>query len=315
MGVAIATDGLRRGYRRKRGAGEVLALDDFSIEIGEREIHGLLGPNGAGKSTLVKILSTVLLPTAGRAAVLGHDVVAETAKVRRDIGLVLGGDRGFYDRISARRNLAFWGALYRMNGREVRRRSADVLERVGLAEVADRNVESFSRGMKQRLHLARGLLHSPAVLFLDEPTAGLDPVAASAFRRLVLDTRAEGRTLLLATHDMDEAAALCDRVTLIDRGKRLLTAATAEVGDLLGNDEYVVFAHPDDRLAAALAGLPCVLAVTESNGNRHVHVGDSAGTATVLRWLLDHGVLDARRSRPTLEEVYMRTIGDRGMRV
>src|SRR6266581_95022 len=168
---------------RKRPA--VTALDGVSLTIPVGEVHGLLGPNGAGKTTLVKILSTVLLPTGGRAFVCGHDVVAETKAVRPLIGIVFGGERGLYTRLSARKNLEYWGALYRLSGSEIRSRSNALLERVGLTERADQRVEEFSRGMKQRLHLARGLMGDARVLFLDEPTTGMDPLAAREFRALI----------------------------------------------------------------------------------------------------------------------------------
>ncbi|WP_246237222.1 ABC transporter ATP-binding protein [Actinomadura chibensis] len=313
----MRTSRLRRVYARRRRDG-VVALDDLSLTVDQNEIHGLLGPNGAGKTTLVKILSTVLLPSAGSARILGRDVVADTRAVRASVGLVLGGDRGLYDRLSARRNLLFWGALYKLDARTSRARAAALLDRVGLADRADEPVERFSRGMRQRLHLARGLLHEPRVLFLDEPTSGLDPVAANAFRRLVLELRAEGRTFLLATHDMDEATALCDRVTLIDRGALLLTGEPAGVGRFLGDRECVDYDHPDPSLADALALLPGVTDVERRDGGDggwRVHTGDRDGTRRVLAWLLDRDVLTARRGRPTLEEVYLRAVGDRGMRV
>ncbi|MEV0667214.1 ABC transporter ATP-binding protein [Actinomadura luteofluorescens] len=315
MEAAVHTTRLRRTYARRR-RDDVVALDDLSMTVGQNEIHGLLGPNGAGKTTLVKILSTVLLPSGGSARILGHDAVADTRAVRSQVGLVLGGDRGLYDRLTARRNLLFWGALHKLDTRTSRRRAAALLERVGLAERADEPVERFSRGMRQRLHLARVLLHEPRVLFLDEPTSGLDPVAAGAFRRLVLDLRAEGRTFLLATHDMDEAAALCDRVTLIDRGRMLLTGDPAGVGRFLGDRECVDFTHPDAALAGDLADLPDVSEVERrDDGTWRVHTADRDGTRRVLAWLLDRDVLTARRGRPTLEEVYLRAVGDRGMRV
>jgi ABC-2 type transport system ATP-binding protein len=312
---AVRTTGLRRVYKRGR-KDPVVALDDLTLAIAQNEIHGLLGPNGAGKTTLVKILSTVLLPSGGTARVLGRDVVDDTRAVRSLVGVVLGGDRGLYDRLSARRNLLFWGALYKLDARTTRERAGALLERVGLAERADDRVERFSRGMRQRLHLARGLLHEPQVLFLDEPTSGLDPVAAGAFRRLVLDLRAEGRTFLLATHDMDEATALCDRVTLIDRGQVLLSADTARVGRFLGERECVDFVHPGPSLTEALGLLPDVLDVEHRDGAAwRVHTTGRDGTRRVLAWLLDRDVLTARRGEPTLEEVYLRTVGDRGMRV
>src|SRR4051812_33838534 len=181
---AVEVQEIRRVFTpRKREA--VTALDSVSLSIPEGEVHGLLGPNGAGKTTLVKILSTVLLPTDGRAFVGGHDVVAETKAVRPLIGIVFGGERGLYTRLSARQNLEYWGALYRLSSPQIKARSAMLLERVGLTERADQRVEEFSRGMKQRLHLARGLMGDARVLFLDEPTTGMDPLAAREFRTLI----------------------------------------------------------------------------------------------------------------------------------
>ncbi|MFI0487147.1 ATP-binding cassette domain-containing protein [Actinomadura sp. 9N215] len=317
MEAAVRTTGLRRVYARKR-RDTVVALDDLSLTVDQNEIHGLLGPNGAGKTTLVRILSTVLLPSAGSARVLGHDVVADARDVRSLIGLVLGGDRGLYDRLTARRNLLFWGALYKLDARTVRKRADALLERAGLAERADDPVERFSRGMRQRLHLARGLLHEPRVMFLDEPTSGLDPVAAGAFRRLVRELRDEGRTFLLATHDMDEATALCDRVTLIDRGRMLLTGEPARAGRFLGDRECVDYTDQDPALAEAVAVLPGVTDVERRDGapgQWRVHTADRDATRRVLTHLLDLDVLTARRGEPTLEEVYLRAVGDRGMRV
>src|SRR6266536_4839246 len=165
---------------RKKPA--IRALDGVSLSVPRGEVHGLLGPNGAGKTTLVKILSTVLLPTSGRAAICGHDVVEQSRAVRPLIGIVFGGERGLYTRLTARQNLEYWGALYRLPASEVKGRADSLLERVGLTERADQRVEEFSRGMKQRLHLARGLIGDAKVLFLDEPTTGMDPLAAREFR-------------------------------------------------------------------------------------------------------------------------------------
>ncbi len=141
----------------------------------------MLGPNGAGKTTLTKILSTALLPSTGSAQILGHDVVRDTAKVRPKIGVVLGGDRGLYPRLNARQNLEYWAALYHVPPDESKRRIPELLERVGLSERAAQRVDSYSRGMKQRLHLARGLIADASVLLLDEPTIGMDPVPHVSF--------------------------------------------------------------------------------------------------------------------------------------
>ncbi len=316
MVASVQTARLGRVYENRRHEAKV-ALDDFSLEIGHNEIHGLLGPNGAGKSTFIKILATILFPTSGTAQVLGHDVVAEAASVRSAIGVVIGGERGLYSRVSARQNLLFWGALYKMSPKAARQRADVLLDRLGLADRANEPVERFSRGMKQRLHLARGLLHEPQVVLLDEPTSGLDPVAANDFHRLIRELRAEGRTILLATHDMAEASALCDRVSMIDHGKLLLTGAISEIGQFLGERECVDYYHLDPGLADQLGLLPCVLSVAkhERMNQWRVHSTGPAGTVEVLRWLLDQGVMSAYRSEPTLEEVYLYAMGDRGMRV
>ncbi|GAB3686945.1 daunorubicin resistance protein DrrA family ABC transporter ATP-binding protein [Actinocorallia lasiicapitis] len=312
---AIEAAALRRSYKQRKKEPKT-ALDGLSLSVAQGEIHGLLGPNGAGKTTLVKILATILLPSDGTAAVHGRDVVTETAAVRELIGVVLGGDLGLYGRLSARRNLRFFGTLYRLDAATVDRRADELLERVGLADRADDRVEWYSRGMKQRLHLARGLLHRPEVLFLDEPTAGLDPVAAAEFRTLIRELRAEGRTVLLATHDLDEAAALCDRISLIDQGRLLFSGPPSEAGRFLGSRECVEFTHPDPAHAEAVAALDGVLSVDPgASGTWRAHAGDEAATARILRLLLDRGVLTGRRAEPSLEEVYLRVMGERGLKV
>ena len=217
---ALRTAGLTRCFT-SRGGQPRTALDSVSLSLPAGGVHALLGPNGAGKTTLCRIASTVLLPSSGRAAVLGRDVVKEAAAVRRLITIVFGGDRGLYDRLSAQENLWFWCSMYGLPRRAGRQRAQQLLEQLGLAERAGELVETFSRGMKQRLHLARGLVAEPQLLILDEPTVGMDPVSAREFRTLVTDLRSQGRTVLLTTHDLQEAEALADTVTVIDRGRVL----------------------------------------------------------------------------------------------
>jgi ABC-2 type transport system ATP-binding protein len=317
---AVQATALTRTFERRRGrrAGEpeTLALDRLDLTIARGEIHGLLGPNGAGKTTLCKILATVLLPTSGHAAVLGHDVVTSTAAVRRLVGIVFGGERGLYTRLTARQNLRYWSALYRQPAGEGLDRVERLLHRVGLAERAGDRVETYSRGMKQRLHLARGLVGDPQVLVLDEPTTGLDPVAGREFRALVAELRAEGRTVLVTTHDMAEAEAICDRVSLIDGGRLLATEDPRTIGRWLTTYERVEAAAVAPDVAADLAGLPGVAAVhRQPDGGIRVET-DAPGAATVvLRRLLDAGVTAVTTSRPSLEEVYLHLIGSRGLRV
>jgi ABC-2 type transport system ATP-binding protein len=315
-GPAVAVEEVTRVFepRRKRDA-RVVALDRVSLEIPQGEIHGLLGPNGAGKTTLVKILSTVLVPTSGRARVLGHDVVEEAREVRPIIGIVFGGERGLYWRLTGRQNLEYWGALYRLSGSETRRRAQQLLERVGLVDKADERVEQYSRGMKQRLHLARGLVGDAKVLFLDEPTTGMDPLAAREFRNLIGELKGEGRTILLATHDMVEAENVCNRVTLIDRGTIVATESPRSLGRVISRFQRIDVEGAGQELLTRLRTLPGVHAISESDGSARIEVAEEGATGAVLKLLVDAGVTSVKTSLPSLEEVYVHLIGDRGLEV
>jgi len=311
---------LRRVFKGRRKSPDVTALDGVDLVIPAGEVHGLLGPNGAGKTTLCKILSTVLLPTSGHASVGGHDVVRETAAVRGIIGIVFGGERGLYTRLTARQNLEFWAAMYGLRGRTLRQRVDAMLGQIGLTERADDRVEGFSRGMKQRLHLARGLIGDPQVVLLDEPTTGMDPVAAREFRTLVGELRDDGRTVLLTTHDMAEAEAVCDRVTLIDNGRLLATERPAALSSWISTysrvDARDVPAERVPQLIGELRDIPGVTAVRaiQPSGIR-VETDAVDAAPQVIRHLLDSGINSVATSTPDLEEVYLHIIGERGLRV
>src|SRR5436305_12027242 len=197
--AAVEVVNLRRTYRTTTGILRrrplvVDAVRGVSFDVGEGELFGLLGPNGAGKTTTIKMLITLLIPTAGEARVLGLDVVKDAREVRKRIGYVFGGDRGVYDRLSALDNLRYFAELYAVPARDQKRRIAELLDLVGLAGREKERVEGYSRGMRQRLHVARGLLHDPPVLFLDEPTIGLDPVGARELRATIASLTAIGKT-------------------------------------------------------------------------------------------------------------------------
>jgi len=221
---AIEVVDLRRTYRTTTGTVrrrrlEIEAVRGISLRVEPGELFGLLGPKGAGKTTTIRVLCTLLLPTSGKVNVLGLDVVAHPREVRRQIGYVFGGDRGLYDRLNALDNLRYFADLYALEPRLQRRRIHEVLELVGLQGREKERVEGFSRGMRQRLHLARGLLHDPPVLFFDEPTIGVDPVGAREVRQLVQELARAGKTILLTTHYMFEADSLCDRIAVISQGQ------------------------------------------------------------------------------------------------
>jgi ABC-2 type transport system ATP-binding protein len=318
--VAVRISGLRREFvgkrRRGRPAEVSVALDGVSLTVAAGSVHGLLGPNGAGKTTLVKILSTILLPSGGTASVFGHDVATAPAAVRPLVGLVLGGERGLYDSLTARQNLRYWAALYGLGGAAARARTDELLDRLGLAGKADARVRTLSRGMKQRLHLARGLIGDSRLLIFDEPTVGMDPVAAKAFRELVRELRAEGRTILLTTHDMAEAEELCQQVTLIDGGRVIADETPRTLAGWLGSYEYVELDGAPAPVLAELERLDGVSAVTGTEGGGYrVSVVREGVTGLVLRHLLDAGVTGVRTGRPGLDEVYLHLVGDRGLEV
>ncbi|WP_035803606.1 ABC transporter ATP-binding protein [Kitasatospora mediocidica] len=318
--TAVEAVALRRTYDLGRGRGggqrEVVALHALDFRVDEGTVHGLLGPNGAGKTTLCKILATVLLPTSGGVRVFGNDVVSRTRQVRQSVGVVFGGERGLYSRLTARQNLHYWCALYGLPRRALLARTEMLLARVGLSERSDEKVDGFSRGMKQRLHLARGLVGDPRLLLLDEPTTGMDPVAARDFRLLVAELRAEGRTILLTTHDMAEAEAVCDRVTLIDGGRALATEHPRALGALVSRNERIEFDSPTADALPGLPALPGVVAVTTlSPGRYRVETTATEATKAVIGLLLDRGATSLTTTRPGLEEVYLKLIGNRGMEV
>jgi ABC-2 type transport system ATP-binding protein len=320
MSEAIDVCDLSRVFPADRfGSKTITALAAVNLRVAGGEVHGLLGPNGAGKTTLCKILATILLPSSGSARVCGYDVVDQADEVRRQIGLVLGGDRGLYVKLTADQNLQFWAAMYGLARGETAQRIRVVLDRVGLSGVTG-NVEKFSRGMKQRLHLARGLLADPAVLILDEPTIGLDPAAAIAFRDLVRDVAGRHTTILMTTHDMQEAEAVCDRVSLINEGRIIATESPRSLSALISTFERIDVSDLDastaDTLAVQLGELPGVATTcVTADGTLRIETCASGAVSHVLRFLLDHGHVQVSVGRPALSEVYMHLIGDRGMQV
>jgi len=315
--LAVETQDLGRSYEPDGKGEPVRALNGVNLQIEVGTVQGLLGPNGAGKTTLTKILSTALLPSEGSARILGHDVVRETAKVRSRIGVVLGGDRGLYRRLSARHNLEYWAALYHVHPEESKRRIPELLERVGLTEQADRRVDTFSRGMKQRLHLARGLIADASVLLLDEPTIGMDPVAAREFRELIKELRRAGKSILLTTHDMEEAEAVCDSVALIDKGRLLAIETPERLARLVATIERIDFTSRDDSLLGRVRALEGIVAVSTLQAEREyrIELAHEAALPHVLGFLVGAGVTSIRTSRPSLAEVYLHVIGNRGLKV
>lgn len=195
------------------------ALNKVTFQVRRGEVFGLLGPNGAGKTTTIKIMSTLLAPTSGSAKVLGHDVFREAQRIRQSINLISGGERTVYWRLTGRQNLQYFADLYKVPRQVQRKLVPECLELVGLSKAADDRVETYSKGMKQKLQIARGLLNNPAILFMDEPSLGLDPVSAQDLRRLIRRMQERGTTVILTTHYMFEADQLSDRIAIINKGQ------------------------------------------------------------------------------------------------
>ena len=212
-----------------KGEHAFTAVDNVSLSISSGEIHALLGPNGAGKTTIVQMCATLLTPTSGTVRIDGVDAIAHPQRARESLGLALGGDTGFYPRASARDNLLFFADLAGVSARKRRTQVASALERVDLADVAAKKVQEFSRGMKQRLHIARALLGEPKLLLLDEPTNGLDPDISLTIRQLIRSLADDGTAILLTSHLLGEIEELAHRVTVIGAGRVAVSGTVADV--------------------------------------------------------------------------------------
>lgn len=224
MKNVIEVKNLKREYITTKGwlfrkKNKLVAVDGIDFSVKEGEIFGLLGENGAGKTTTIKMLITLLAPTSGECRVLGCDTYKEAEKIRADINFVFGGEMGVYRRLSARDNLLYFAGLYKIKGKEAMKRTEELLKLVELEDAADRLVETYSKGMIQRLQIARGLINNPKIVFMDEPTVGLDPLGANMLRDIIRKLKADGRTVLLTTHYMQEADELCDHIAIINKGK------------------------------------------------------------------------------------------------
>ena len=320
---AIEVRDLRRVFRAtigtiRRRTKEVVGVDGISFDVQEGELFGLLGPNGAGKTTTVKMLTTLLIPTAGSATILGHDVVRDADAIRPRIGFIFGGERGLYWRLSAKDNLRYFADLYHVDPDVARRRIAELLELVGLTGREDEKVEGYSRGMRQRLHVARCLLHDPQVLFLDEPTMGLDPVGARELRQVVKNLVSQEKTVLLTTHYMFEADALCQRVAVINHG-RIVALDTPEglkrhVEDLSVIEVEVFGIAPTMVDSLRQLGDVDTVSVEDRDQKQALRVHSRLGSAIVpqiMQRLDGNGVRVGRVTvrEPTLEDAYVRLVG------
>ena len=319
---AIETRAVRRVYAARPRP--VVALDGVDLEVPPGEFFGLLGPNGAGKTTLIKILTTLLLPSSGTARVFGFDVERETKQIRRIMNMVAGGEQSGYGILSVREQLWMFTQFYGLAGAEGWRRVDELIEAVGLAEQRVQRVSTLSTGQRQKMNLARGLLNDPWILFLDEPTLGLDVTAARTLRELIVAWKAAvpGRTILLTTHYMAEADELCDRIAIVDHGRVLAIGSPSDLKKRVQRES--IFRIELDRLdggAAALGRLAGVVSASaaadvDDAAQRQVVVmnlvlEDDGALGRVVGALAETGshILGLRKSEPTLEDVFVELVG------
>jgi ABC-2 type transport system ATP-binding protein len=311
---AIEAEGLVKHY------GKTKALDGLDLSVAQRTVYGLLGPNGAGKTTAVRVLATLLRPDGGRARVDGHDVAAEAATVRRTIGLT-GQYAALDEYLTGRSNLVMIGRLSRLTTRAATRRADELLERFGLTEAANRAVKTYSGGMRRRLDLAASLIGHPSVLFLDEPTTGLDPTARALMRDIVRELVADGTTLLLTTQYLDEADQLADRIAVIDGGRVIAEGTPAELKASVGGQRVLLtLAEAGDAAVAVKALAPFAAGSiipsgsVSDHGDRLLDVPVTAtdGLATEVLRALDTagvGVSDIAVRSASLDDVFLTLTG------
>ncbi|MCA9983923.1 MAG: ATP-binding cassette domain-containing protein [Anaerolineales bacterium] len=291
------------------------AVRGLSFSVLESEIFSLLGPNGAGKTTTISMLSCLLPPTAGDARLGGHSVSSAANEVKKIIGVVPQ-EIALYQSLNAEQNLRFWGSMYGMSGGDLKARIAEVLAQVGLSDRAKERVENYSGGMKRRLNIAAGLLHRPKILFMDEPTVGIDPQSRRNILDMVKALRGEGMTVIYTTHYMEEAEELSDRVGIIDHGQLIAVGTQSELTQLVGSQVTVRCAVGEGEAtaeaAAAMAALPAVTQAVAQDNELVLTVPDTAATLPAIMREIGQLSLNLRSveiEEPNLEAVFLHLTG------
>ncbi len=318
---AIEIFNLKRKFKTtigviKRQTKEVIAVDGISFDIRAGELFGLLGPNGAGKTTTVKMLTTLLIPSSGTATIMGLDIVKDAEKIRPRIGFIFGGERGLYWRLSGLDNLRYFATLYYIDTNVAKKKIHELIELVGLKGREKEKVEGYSRGMHQRLHIARALLHDPEVLFLDEPTMGLDPIGARKLRMTIRNLQSAKKTILITTHYMFEADALCERIAVINKGKIVALDSPEQLKHSvqdLSIVEIEIFGIPPEFLER-VRNLEFVDSVAVENHDQRqillVQTPEGPSAVSALIEALNGLRLGKIVTRePTLEDAYVRLVG------
>lgn len=318
---AVEVNNIKREYTTRDFFGRVksvnTALKGISFNIKEGELFGVIGPNGAGKTTTIKILSTLLTQTSGEAFVLGLDVRKEIYEIRKRIGIVFGGERGLYNRVTAVENLRYFAGLYGVSSTVSKQRIPELIEMVGLKGRENEKVEKYSRGMKQRLHIAKALINDPEMVFLDEPTIGLDPAGSRDIRDMIRDMKKEGKTILLTTHYMFEADELCQRIAVISKGNIVALDKPSELKKQVKDVTLVelqVYGATEDFLNR-IKGMEGVSKVySDLEGERQmIRIQTPIGGELIpeIRKLSEDfrtKIIETNVREPTLEDAYLRMV-------
>ncbi len=309
----ITAEGLVKIYKSRKS--EVRALDGVDLTVAEGTVLGLLGPNGAGKTTAVRILATLLKPDAGRATIAGLDVVRQAQEIRSIIGLS-GQYAAVDENLTGRENLWMFGRLYQLTSAEARRRANELLEQFDLLDAADRTVKTYSGGMRRRLDLGSALIGEPRLLFLDEPTTGLDPRSRLGMWEVIRGLVRDGTTVLLTTQYLEEADELADMIGVIDHGRIIARGTADELKSQVGGERIEVVVHSRESMAQALAILSRDGAgeVTVDEHTRRLTVPTSAGASALVQVVRDLdeaaiGIDDIALRRPTLDDVFLSLTG------
>jgi ABC-2 type transport system ATP-binding protein len=302
----IEAEGLTKDFNDFR------AVDDASFTVEAGSVLAVLGPNGAGKTTTVRMLTSILKPTAGRARVAGYDVVTQPAEVRANVG-VLTEQHGLYERMKAIDYLDFFGRVYRLSTTERRQRAVELLERFGLSDATNKRLGEYSKGMKQKLALVRAMLHNPPVLLLDEPTSAMDPQSAKLVRDALVELQRDKRTIIITTHNLTEAQILADRIAVIRRGRIIANGTFADLSQrFVGNPMMEIeFVQPLNGVAKELSGMVEIVDCGERT-LRYRTPDPVATNPAILRRMASHGVdvVTLSEVRQSLEAVYLQIVAE-----
>jgi ABC-2 type transport system ATP-binding protein len=305
---------IKKGWIKKKRE-IVKAVDGISFEVEKGEIFGLLGQNGAGKTTIIKMLITLLAPSSGTCKVLGYDTYGEEKKFRDKINFIFGGEMGVYRRLSARDNLKYFANLYYMDDDKANKQIDKLLKLVNLEDKADVLVETFFKGMVQRLQIARGLINDPEIIFMDEPTIGLDPFGAKILRDIIRNLKAEGKTIMLTTHYLYEADELCDRIAIINNGHLVALGTPQELRNIISgmNTIEIVLEKIDDITIDTIEKIKSVHSVEKADTDngvkltiKYLECDDVSGS--ILNSLSGFKILSFNRKELTLEDVYIKLV-------